>query len=426
MSATFSLYANILESPLLRFNYALSTAVSKSSYRGISQYGPYDKDVFQKSETRFATIYPSAEEPSIQRFIQMFRDGVGTYPGFRRCFRVDIKEIDKFSLNRTSLGSYKESLERVAREDYDLAFVIADGVTRNGSIYSLIKTTLLGNGIPCQVIRSATLNAPNDQFQWILANIALSTYAKVGGTPWVIGARHKPEIVLGMSRAMDKTRKVIVGFTTIFKHNGDFILSHSKAPVTTWEDYENGLENLVREAITEYRKKEETPSSLVFHFHKRTGRREIDSVRRAVDSLDFDVEYALLHLNSYSSYRIFDTTDFTYVPLTGLTVRLSSRQALLVTDGRRPFSRRPFIGTPSVLEVTMDKESTMDFREFPRLIEQVYDFSYVNWRGFNARTVPITINYSYLIARLVSSLESTEEWNSIITNGKLIDKAWFL
>lgn len=425
MSATFSLYANILESPLLRFNYALSTAVSKSSYKGISQYGPYDKDVFQKSEMRFAIIYPSAEESRIHRFIQVFRDGVDAYLGFRRYFRVDIK-IDKFSSNRTSLDSYKESLERVVKEDYDLVFVIVDGVTQNGSIYSLIKTTLLGNGIPCQVIRSTTLDAANNQFQWVLANIALSTYAKVGGTPWVIEARHKPEIVLGMSRAMDKTKKVIVGFTTIFKHNGDFILSYSKAPVTTWEDYENGLESLVREAITEYRKREETPSSLVFHFHKRTGRREIDSVKKAVDSLDFDVEYALLHLNSYSSYRIFDTTDFTYVPLTGLAVRLSSRQALLVTDGRRPFSRRPFIGTPSVLEVTMDKTSTMDFKEFPRLIEQVYDFSYVNWRGFNARTIPITINYSYLIARLVSNLESIEEWNSIITNGRLRNKAWFL
>ena len=425
MSAVFSLYGGVLENPLLRFNYALSSAVSKSSYRGISQYGPYDKDIFQKSELNLAAIYPFVEERSIKRFAQMFRDGLDHYPGFRRWFRVDLNKFDMYSIT-AHLPSYKECLEKVARKDYDLVFVIADGTAQNGSVYSLIKTILLGNGIPCQVIRSQTINAPNDQFRWILANIALSTYAKVGGTPWVIEARHRPEIVLGMSRAMDRAKKVIVGFTTIFKHNGDFVLSYSKSPVTTWEEYESGLENLVREAIIEYQKKEETPQSLVFHFHKRTGRREINAVKRAIDGLGIDVEYALLHLNSYSNYRIFDTTDFTYVPLTGLMVRLSSRQVLLVTDGRRPFSKRPYIGTPSVLEITMDKESTMDFKEFHRLVEQVYNFSYVNWRGFNARTVPITINYSYLIARLVSSLESIEQWNSIITNGKLIDKAWFL
>jgi len=425
MSAAFSLYASVLENPLLRFNYALSSAVSKSSYRGISQYGPYDKDIFQKSELNLAAIYPLVEEESIQRFVQMFRDGLGHYPGFRRWFRVDLNKFDMYPIT-AHLPSYKECLEKVARKDYDLVFVIADGTAQNSSVYSLIKTILLGNGVPCQVIRSRTINVPNEQFRWILANIALSTYAKVGGTPWVIEARHRSEIVLGMSRAMDRAKKVIVGFTTLFKHNGDFVLSYSKSPVTTWEEYESGLENLVREAIIEYQKKEEIPRSLVFHFHKRTGRKEIDAIKRAIDDLGIDVEYALLHLNSYSNYRIFDTTDFTHVPLNGLMVRLSSRQVLLVTDGRRPFSKRPYIGTPSVLEITMDKESTMDFKEFHRLVEQVYNFSYVNWRGFNARAVPITINYSYLIARLVSSLESIEQWNSIITNGKLIDKAWFL
>jgi len=423
---TFSLYASVFDSPLLRFNYALSTAVSKSTYKGISQYGPYDKDIFPKSKIKLSAVYPASDEKKFQRFIQTFREGIGLYPGFRRWFRVDIDKVDEFSISDTSLSSYRESLNKIARRDYDMVYVIFGNVAERSSLYSLTKTTLLGNGIPCQVINSERLSRPNDQFQWILANIALATYAKVGGTPWVIAAKERPEVVLGMSRAMDRTRKVIVGFTTIFKHNGDFILSHSKSPVTTWEDYEKGVENLVCEAIKEYQKKEETPNTLVFHFHKRTGRKEIQAVKSAIESLSIDVKYALLHLNSYSSYRIFDTSDFTYVPLIGLMVRLSSRQALLITDGRRAFSRRPYVGTPHVLEITMDKESTMDYKEFLRLIEQVFHFSYVNWRGFNARTVPITINYSYLLARLVSGLESIEEWNSIITNGKLIDKAWFL
>lgn len=425
MSNTFSLYANLLESPLLRFNYALQTAVSKSTYTGISRYGPYDKDIFPKSEINLAAIYPLSVETYLEKFIQAFREGIGVYAGFRTWFRADIKGTDKFGIE-PSLDSYKETLNEVARQNYDMVYVIIDSTVRGSSLYPVIKTILLGNGIPCQVIRSEKISTPNDQLQWILANIALSTYAKVGGTPWVISARDRPEIVLGMSRAMDKRKKVIVGFTTIFKHNGDFILSYSKSPVTTWEEYETGIENLVCEAIEEYQKKEENPSTLVFHFHKRTGRKEIEAVKSAIESLGVDIKYALLHLNSYSSYRIFDSSDFTYVPFSGLMAPLSSRQALLVTDGRKPFFRRPYIGTPGVLEVTLDKESTIDFKEFPRLVEQVYYFSYVNWRGFNARTIPVTINYPYLIARLVSGLESIEEWNSIITNGKLIDKAWFL
>lgn len=74
----------------------------------------------------------------------------------------------------------------------------------------------------------------------------------------------------------------------------------------------------------------------------------------------------------------------------------------------------------------MDKSSDMDLDEFPRLITQLYHFAYINWRGFNARVVPVTINYSQLIARDIASLESIDTWNDIVASGRLIDKAWFL
>ncbi|MEM0049775.1 MAG: Piwi domain-containing protein [Candidatus Bathyarchaeia archaeon] len=423
----FSLYANVFDSPLLKFSYALSTATSKSSWTGISNFGPYDKDLFLKSEIKAAIAYPSLYEKNIDRFIQCFINGLNTYPGFKKLFRIDIK-FEKYPMNAVNLSmeAYDDFLKEVVRKEYDIVFVIIEGEIRNQSLYNLIKTILLGNGIPCQVIRSVTLNLANDQFQWVLSNLALSTYAKVGGTPWVIEAREQSEIVLGMSRTINKDKTAIVGFITIFKHNGDFILFYSKSPVTTWEAYQENLEKLVYEAIKEFEKKEELPSSLIFHFHKRTGKKEIEAVKNAIEKIGVDIKYALLHLNSYSNYKIFDTTDYTYIPLIGLNVRLSSRQAILVTDGRRQYAKRPYIGTPNMLEVTMDKESTIDFREFPRLLEQVYRFSYVNWRGFNAKTMPITIHYPYLIARLIGNLEDITKWNSIISNGRLMDKAWFL
>jgi hypothetical protein len=60
------------------------------------------------------------------------------------------------------------------------------------------------------------------------------------------------------------------------------------------------------------------------------------------------------------------------------------------------------------------------------LINQVFALAFVNWRRFNARTTPVTTNYAYLIAKVISGLESLEEWNEIVANEGLIDKAWFL
>jgi len=184
---------------------------------------------------RIAFVYPNAEISVINRFISGFKEGMGIYPGFRTWFRVDVKDVDRYTIKDFNVSSYEEAIDKVVREDYDLVFILLDTARNVDSLYSLIKTKLLANGIPCQAMRVEKLYLPSDQFQWILANIALATYAKVGGTPWVIQARERPGIVLGMSRAMDKERRIIVGFTTIFKHNGDFILSYSKSPVTTWD-----------------------------------------------------------------------------------------------------------------------------------------------------------------------------------------------
>jgi hypothetical protein len=63
--------------------------------------------------------------------------------------------------------------------------------------------------------------------------------------------------------------------------------------------------------------------------------------------------------------------------------------------------------------------------EFPRLIEQVHRFARVNWRGFNAKSLPATINYSKLICDQVLEV-GLNSWNSIVSNGKLREKAWFL
>lgn len=230
-----------------------------------------------------------------------------------------------------------------------------------------------------------------------------------------------------MSRTFDKSKNVIVGFTVLFKQNGDYILSYSKSPVTSWGEYEKSVEELVYESVKEYRKQEQEPVNIIFHLTKKPGKdREINSVKNALTRLGSDIKYGFVHLNSYAGYRIFDASDSSYVPYSGLKVNLSNRQSLIMLDGRVPNKQRTSIGTPSVLEVTIHKDSTVPKDEYQRIIDQVYSFATVNWRGvINAKTVPVTTNYSTLIARIIGEL-GTDNWDEIVKNKSLMEKAWFL
>lgn len=341
-------------------------------------------------------------------------------------FRIPLNIVSEQSLSSESEEEIRRVIQWMASQSSsDIVFVITS--RQNERIYQIAKRELLGNGIPNQVVRSEKLNDPK-QLPWILENIALASYAKIGGTPWVV-ASDKPrrELVIGISRAQDYTKRFVVGFVTLFNQDGDFLFLNSSAPVLEWEQgkYAEGLGNLIMDAYKEYEAKNGTPEAIILHLCKRPGRfREVEAIQRAFQHLDTSVPYALVHINDDSSYRLFDFTHPTYIPPSGLKVELSQRNVLLLLDGRIG-DKRTGRGVPTVLDVSFDHRSPMSPGEFPRLVRQIYDFARVNWRGFNARAVPVTLNYSHLIAHLIVEI-GTDAWNQVISMGRLRDKAWFL
>lgn len=416
----------LLKPPDLRFDYSSTSVRYPDARRGLKSKGPYDSGILGKDRIRAAVIFPSQYAREKDALVNGLRSGYSPFTGFRSYFKIPLSIENE---RRLSAEGEKE-VRRVAQDlirqnNVDVVLILT--TSRQGALYRAAKRELLGNGIPSQVVTVGKLR-DSKQAPWVVENVALACYAKIGGTPWVVASdSDRRELVVGISRAQDRTRQFIVGFVTLFTQEGDFLLLHSLAPVLGWEQrkYVNGLTELIVEAYDEYHQMQGKPESIVLHLCKRPGRfREVEAVQGAIRQIGNTVPYALLHLNDDSNYRIFDAAHPTYIPQTGLKIELGQRNALLLLDGRIG-DRRPRRGVPRVLEISMDKRSTMSSDEFSRLVRQIYSFSRVNWRGFNAQAIPVTLNYSYLIARLIVEI-GANSWNQIISAGRLRDKAWFL
>ncbi len=418
-----NLYGQVLPLVNLRFNSASKYATECRPMTGMRRFGPYDANLFTMNEIRCGFICPRSLAKDKEHFIKGLVQGEGAvYSGFKPWFRVALHfdQTDQREIDENPQGVQRAALDLVTRS-CDLVFIMV--TQRDREFYAAGKAALLANGVPCQFVVASRLQT--DQRPWIIANIALATYAKVGGTPWVVAdASTKKELIMGVSRAQDANKKYVVGFVTLFNQEGEYLLLHSKTPVVDWADYENGLKGLVVDAYAEYLQDYGAPQSLVIHFHKRPGYREIEAVNAALIELKLGIPYALVHLNEYSGYRLFDTSHKTYVPPAGLRVDLGRRQALLLLDGRED-DKRNRLGVPNVWDVSLDRRSTMRETEFPRLLRQIQCFSRVNWRGFNARSLPVTINYSRLICDQVLDI-GLDSWNGLVASGKLRKKAWFL
>lgn len=414
-------YGNYLEKPYLRFDSSSPTARSTYNRGGIQRYGPYDSTIFDKRIIKAGILYPKNLDILKNKLMKALIEGDGHFPGFRIWFKIPLEITEEVPIDLVNDNIDKKA-NQIITKDLDIVFILLP--KKNKKVYSNCKKIFCGNGIPCQVITAEKVNQSN--IEWIIENIALATYAKVGGTPWVVEKNNNDpdELLLGVSRAKDKS-SFIVGFVTLFTQSGEFILLHSKAPVIRWNDYVSGLESLIVESYEEFVRIRNIPKTIILHFHKKPGFKELEAINNALTKIG-DIPYALIHLNEYSNLHLFDSNHTSYIPNSGLTAELSLRRSLLLLDGRISGRQRRKVGVPKVWDIYVDKRSTTDIElEKSRFINQIFNISYVNWRGFNANIRPITINYSKLISKMVAEI-GIENWNSIIASGKMKNKAWFL
>ena len=195
----------MLQSPRLRFNASLTYATSPNP-RDIRRFGPYDSTQFPKDTISCTVVYSQQYEDIKDILIDGLKEGYGFFSGFKQWFRVNIN-FDEKELTREDSSQIIRTARDIASEGPDFVFIIS---SRNPENYRTWKSILLGNGIPNQVFTSIYRLKDLQQRPWILANLALSTYAKVGGTPWVIaGDSEKEELVIGVSRAQDATKKYL-------------------------------------------------------------------------------------------------------------------------------------------------------------------------------------------------------------------------
>jgi hypothetical protein len=229
-----------------------------------------------------------------------------------------------------------------------------------------------------------------------------------------------------------------LGFTTAYKNNGAF-LSFQGIMGAASDDYYEQLSDAISSSLKAYREillKQgafvSDPERLVFHSFKKIGQEEINSIEGGIKLGSQEgglIPYALIHIDSTGNFLIFDSDHRTYLPPRGYSVWLGPLQALLLSEGRERYEHRK-MGFPSPLTIRIDHRSALNTDHlgdiFTDLLRQVYALSKVNWRGFNAAAIPVSLNYSRLIADLISSCQEPALWERIARAENLRDKAWFL
>jgi len=289
-------------------------------------------------------------------------------------------------------------------------------------IYFQMKELLLEKDISSQVIYKDNLG--KDAFNFYLPNIAVAILAKLGGIPWRLPYPLKKDLIIGIGaeRSID-TGSNLIGTAICFRNDGQF----EEFKVFPSDDIKQLGESL-KNSIREFSEISDGCNRLIIHYYKALGSEERTILDSVMKQLNVDVPYVFVTVNDTESkdYVVFYEDFDGRMPISGTIVRLRFNEFLLCNNTRYgSLTGQKLMGYPFPVKVkitSQPRELTHDFVTVKEILNQVYEFSRIYWKSIRQRNKPVTIEYSEIIAKVVSKFENKKLPDSRTATRSL----WFL
>jgi hypothetical protein len=428
--------------------------------RGIQKCGPYSQQTFSKNHPRIAVVCEGSAKGRVEQFLHKFFNGhphpkrnPGPFDnGLIGKYRLGGISPKFFLADKPTAEAYgRAAREAISDEDrWDLALVQIEKKFRDlegeENPYLVTKHAFLTHQTPVQEFTLETASLSEGQLAFALNNMALATYSKLGGTPWLLrcdrAIAHELVIGIGSAEVGDGrlgNRERVVGFTTVFSGDGDYRIAN-RSQAVPYDQYGEALlatlKSTVRTVSQDMNWQDGDHVRLVFHAFKPFRNVEATAVKSLMDSLGrYDVDFAFVEISEHHPYLLFDegqdgVYDYeakqkkgVFAPERGRVLRLSNSEVLLVLTGPRDV-KRPQDGLPSPVLLRLHRAST--FTDTTYLSRQVYAFANHSWRSFFPGSLPVTVQYSGLIAGLLGKLGRLPNWNAEVLWGRVGRSRWFL
>jgi len=385
----------------------------KSYDQMVKAYKPYSLELYQNKQINIGIICPSEYQGETEGFIKK------TEAKLKEVFHFNSLIFHFKTIRNKDLESYKEVLYDEELLKCDLIYVIVNEAQEklipNNSPYYVCKAKFIGNGIPTQDIQIETIRQNLNAFT--MTNIALNSYAKLGGTAWTIEKEDKlkDELVIGIGSTLSENGQFVLGIAQVFHNDGRYMTGDC-SPLSSFSNYAENLENHLFKTLKPL--VEEMSKSgtfrLIFHLFKSASEEyEIKAINGLKERLaNYNFEFALVHLAYGHNFRLYyndgrnDINQGTYI-------QLSKHSALLhfVSKSDLP------------LKIDLDKRST--FTSLFYIAKQVYWFSHLSHRSYMPSKRTVTIMYPSLMAKMTEELKKVEGWDYERLKA-VSNKLWFI
>lgn len=445
----------VYDKPQLVFDVG-RTKTSTWNQAGLDRHGPYNFERFAPRRLHIALICQASKQGDVEQFVKKLLDGIpgSQYAenGFLRRYHLERPVLRIFPAKSADAKEYRAAVATAIddattrNERWHLALVQTEeafhSLRGDANPYLLTKALFLSHQVPTQAFEWESIR-PGVSIDATVNNIGLAIYAKVNGTPWLLPVHQMVahELVIGLGSFEASTsrlgrREKYIGVATVFSADGRYMLE-SRTPATPADEYLPALLAALERVVGEVRRSQgwsdDQPVRFIFHVFKDFNQREIEAVKQLVTKLHLPhAEFAFIHLIEDHPFMLFDDGQEgigSRVPKgvaaapRGLRVDLGQNEVLLCLKGPREL-RQWSDGIPRPVLLNLHSDST--FKDLSYLSRQVFDFTCLSWRTLSSSSLPITVHYADLVAKLLLRLRDVSLWTPETILGPVGRGRWFL
>ncbi|MEX2344757.1 MAG: Piwi domain-containing protein [Balneolaceae bacterium] len=393
--------------------------VDKNPYEGMKNGGPYQPPAVSHIEL-FLIVAEDDAKTIGNSLYNMLKKGKGHFPGLNRYARVPVHHSEHhltYTDMENPLPEIQQHLQQMnLKEGVHYGAVYVSPIHKDNPdpekhrVYYRVKEELLKHNITSQVIDRNSVT--DSSFAYYLPNIAVALLAKLGGVPWTLERKTRKELVIGVGAySPNRRRKTYLGSAFCFSNNGDF-----RGFDSFTADNHLMLAGSFQKAIRQFKEENKEVERVVIHYYKKMNREEAAMVKQALKELNMDIPVVILtiHKSKSKDLVLSDRAIGHRLPLSGTWMKSGFNQFLLCNNTRfdetdekirsYPFpvkvyfdiaeENKPEEGTKPLLDQYLDDPEWVE-----ELLEQVYQFSRLNWQTVSVKDLPVTVRYPEMVAR---------------------------
>jgi hypothetical protein len=388
---------------------------SKSQFTGLRDFGPLQP---LAAPPRLLFVFREQDRQAARRLALSLRGlkqrGQFNFPGFKELFKAPLDiDADPVVLPDLTAKSMEAALKRAEALRPDspevLPVIVLPNDEDNG--YMAQKAYFSHAGMPTQVCTLRILE-DEESLKWAIGNLALQIFCKAGGKPWKVRPTAERSLIIGISqshkcRIVDDRVHVdkYFAFSVLTDSSGLFqqiqVLGDSEDHSTYIKALSANLKKVLEENSGTFNRVVIHTSFKLRYEEIRTIQQTTHDVAAATDRTK--CRFSVIKVNHKSRFFGINRSVNSLVPFEATKVRLSSSEHLVWFEGiypDKPNVTKAFPG-PTHLQFLRVNDDPAEPAEQRELLQDLVNLSGANWRGFNAKSAPVSVFYCHLVAELV-------------------------